>query len=433
MLGAGRSGLAAARLARREGAEVTVRDDGPGGVAGETRRVLEEEGIAFREGASALDGAALSQLAVVSPGIDLKSPLARVFLDADVPVMAEIEFADCCHAKPVIAITGTNGKTTTTEMVELLLTAGGQRSVAAGNYGRAYSDLVLASDFESVEVVTLEVSSFQLEAIIDFRPDVSVWLNFAPDHLDRYAGVEEYYEAKHRIFKNQTGEDYAVVNSCSDVGTLRSRTVTFSAEDTSANYHLENGQIWFEGEAVCDWASGTRLRGEHNAENLMAALAVGHIRGIPFATMEKAIAGYAPPPHRCELVGTVSGHEYINDSKATNLHALEQSLRSQGESVVLIAGGKDKGLPFERLKETVKSKVSHVVAIGEIRDSLVEAWSGSVPCEAAESLEEAVRAATAAATADQTILFSPGTSSFDMFRGYEARGDMFRDIVNKLQ
>jgi UDP-N-acetylmuramoylalanine--D-glutamate ligase len=408
---------------------VSVRDTGDATASGPLAELLQDEGVELRRGESALGDTEGFDLAVISPGIDAKAPLARAFSEKGVPVLGEIEFADRFNDKPIVAITGTNGKTTTTEIVERILNANGQKTDAAGNYGKAYSEVVLEG---ACDVITLEVSSFQLEGIVDFRPDISVWLNFAPDHLDRYASVGDYRAAKLRIFENQTASDFAVVNSRDELGALVPQTVSFSAFDESGDYTLRGREIFFEGAPVFDY-SACRLRGTHNAENLMAAIAVGRLRGIPFAACEKAVADYEPPPHRSELVATVDGREYINDSKATNLHALEQSLLSQPEPVILIAGGKEKGLPFDSLAGIVSENATHVIAIGEIRESLAAAWSAVVPCETAESLEEAVYAARDRAGPGQTILFSPGTSSFDMFRNYEERGNAFREITSNLQ
>ncbi|MFV1993854.1 MAG: UDP-N-acetylmuramoyl-L-alanine--D-glutamate ligase [Verrucomicrobiales bacterium] len=430
VLGAGKSGVAAARLGFREGASISVRDNGSRGVDSATRASLHSSGIELLEGDAALESAAACDLAVLSPGVDPRSALACAFTDAGVPLVGEIEFADRFNDRPVVAITGTNGKTTTTEIVARILSAGGQRSVAAGNYGRAFSDVLLS--LESYDVITLEVSSFQLESIVDFRPRISVWLNFAPDHLDRYKDLEEYREAKLRIFENQRADDFAVINVRDEVGAIAPAVTTFSAFEGSGDYRLEGAEILFREEPICDFGS-IRLRGRHNAENLMAALEVGRLRGLSFPEMERAVSDYTPPAHRGEWVGNVAGHDFINDSKATNLHALEQSLRSQREAVVLIAGGVEKGLDFASISAAVKQKVSHVVAIGECRGSILAAWAATVACESAEGLEEAVSQAVAAAAPGQTVLFSPGTSSFDMFKSYEERGDFFRDIVNRQQ
>jgi UDP-N-acetylmuramoylalanine--D-glutamate ligase len=258
-------------------------------------------------------------------------------------------------------------------------------------------------------------------------------MNFAADHLDRHPSMEAYRNAKLRIFENQTGDDFAVVNGREELPELAARTITFSAYEGGGDFVFEGGKILFGGEPVIDYGK-TLLRGGHNVENLMAAMGLAHTRGIAFADMVDAASSYRPPRHRCELVAIVGGHEFINDSKATNLHALESSLRSQPDKVVLILGGKDKGLDFAPLAGVVADRCSHVVAIGELRDHLASALGGHVGLSPADSLEEAVRIAfgRASESRGRTVLFSPGTSSFDMFRGYEERGDVFCESVNRL-
>lgn len=427
ILGCGRSGAGAAGLACREGAVVSVFDSGE-------RAVFEVDGISAHLGAEAMSAAIDFDLAVISPGIDLASALARRFSRAGVRIIGEMEFAyQLAGGVPIVGITGTNGKTTTTELVEMILTNNGQRSVAAGNYGVPLSEVLTSG--ASYEVFTVEVSSFQLEAIEDFRCDVAVWLNFAPDHLDRYASVEQYRAAKLRIFENQADSDWAVVDARESFlpGTVKAQTLTFSAHTQSADYTLRDGS-----RITCPGGDGVdmrelKLRGTHNAENLMAALAVGHTRGLATAQMVSAIADYTPPRHRCELVRRLDGVDYINDSKATNLHALESSLVSQGGMpLVLIAGGKDKGLPFQRLRKVVAQCATNVVLIGEIRERVAAEWGEEIPCKVAGSLEEAVALARDLAGGGGAVLFSPGTSSFDMFTGYAERGDAFCAAVGQL-
>jgi len=427
ILGCGRSGAGAAGLACREGATVSVFDSGE-------QAAFAAEGVSTHLGADALRAAIDSDLAVISPGIDLAAPLAQRFVLAGVPIIGEMEFAyRLAGGVPIVGITGTNGKTTTTELVERILTRNGQRSVAAGNYGVPLSEVLTSG--ERYAVFTLEVSSFQLEAIEEFRCDVAVWLNFAPDHLDRYASVEEYRAAKLRIFENQTASDWAVVDARERFapGTIKARTLTFSAHAQGADYTLRDGaQIVCPGGDEVD-LRGLKLRGTHNAENLMAALAVGHTRGLATAEMVAAIADYTPPRHRCELVRRLDAVDYINDSKATNLHALESSLVAQGGiPLVLIAGGKEKGLPFQRLRKVVAQCATNVVLIGEIRQRVAAEWGEEIPCKVAGSVEEAVSLARDLAEAGGAVLFSPGTSSFDMFTGYAARGDAFCAAVGKL-
>jgi UDP-N-acetylmuramoylalanine--D-glutamate ligase len=330
---------------------------------------------------------------------------------------------------PIIAVTGTNGKTTTTELVAQMLNACGQRTVACGNIGKPLSEV--AREKQLLDVLTVEVSSFQLEAIRKFRPSISLWLNFAPDHLDRYRSVAEYRAAKLRIFENQTEQDVAVVNAAEALRKIRPRRITFSAYSNRADFRLSDGAIVYENQPVLRLAD-TKLRGLHNIENLMATLAVGLARGLSFAQMVPAIRDYEPRPHRCEFVRELDGVEYVNDSKATNLDAVEKALAAQTKPVVLIAGGKDKGFTFDPLRSLVKDKVKSAVLIGEMAESIRRSWDGAVKSEIATSLADAVERARGLARAGDVVLFSPGTSSFDMFKSYADRGDQFRKLVQML-
>ena len=329
----------------------------------------------------------------------------------------------------MVAITGTNGKTTTTQLVERMLNACGVRTLAAGNIGPSFAARVRES--ANLDLMTLEVSSFQLETIRAFRPTISVWLNFQADHLDRYASMEEYYAAKLRIFENQTAEDFAIVKLEDKLPPLKAKTLTFSAYAQGGDLDLRDGVIHFHGAPVLRMED-TQLRGLHNAENLMAALAVGAVRGLDFAPMIEALCSYKALPHRCERVGTVDGVDYINDSKATNLDALEKALLSETRRVVLIAGGKDKGFEFDSLTELVASKARNVVLIGEMATRIAGFWASRVPCEYAATLADAVTLARQCALPGDVVLFSPGTSSFDMFKSYADRGDQFRNLVQSL-
>lgn len=434
ILGCGRSGIAAARLALREGAKVTIFDSGDAHKLSAVADEMRSEGVGLALGQDALsaevDGV---DLAIISPGIALEWELPTRFAAAGVKIIGEMEFAfEFCSAD-IIGVTGTNGKTTTVELLERLLSGCGEPTIAAGNYGCPLSEVVCSE--ETYAAVALEVSSFQLEAIEAFRPQIAVWTNFAPDHLDRYSGIEAYRAAKLRLFENQSGADWAVVNHRDELGALTAQTVTFSAFEEAADYTYYKGKVVCAGTTLLD-IEDTRLRGTHNAENLMAALAVGSIRGHQPEQMVSALEGYAAPAHRCELVATVDGVDYINDSKATNLHALESALVAFGtddaEKVILIAGGKDKGLPFEQLADCVGRCAAHAILIGEIRQPLSDAWGAHVSCQTADDLELAVATAAELAGAGGIVLFAPGTSSFDMFSGYEARGEAFRQAVSNL-
>ena len=368
-------------------------------------------------------------MAILSPGIDPASPLACNFLSRGIETISELELGWQFCEIPVIAITGTNGKTTTTELLAQMLNACGQRTVACGNIGKPLSEV--AREKQPLDALTVEVSSFQLEAIRTFHPSISLWLNFAPDHLDRYRSVADYRAAKLRIFENQTDTDVAVVNAVEKFPEIRPRKITFSAYVDHADFRLSEGAILYHNEAVLRLAD-TKLRGLHNIENLMATLAAGMARGLSFREMVPPLRAYEPRPHRCEFVREVSGVGYVNDSKATNLDAVDKALRAQNKPVVLIAGGKDKGFNFDPLRSLVKEKVRSTILIGEMAESIRRSWSGAVECEIANSLADAVERAHASARPGEVVLFSPGTSSFDMFKSYADRGDQFRALVQAL-
>lgn len=430
VLGAGLSGSAAALLLGSEGAEVTVLDG-----AEETNLLkstidnLQAHGVRVICGAAADKDSGAYQLAVLSPGIDPASPLARNFLSRGIETIGELELGWQFCKVPVIAVTGTNGKTTTTELLAQMLNACGQRTIACGNIGKPLSEV--ARGKQPFDVLTVEVSSFQLEAIRTFRPSISLWLNFAPDHLDRYRSVSDYRAAKLRIFENQTESDVSVVNAIEKLPAVRPRKITFSAYTDQADFRLSQGAIVYHGEEVLRLAD-TKLRGLHNIENLMATLAAGMARGLPFNEMVPPLRVYEPRPHRCEFVRELSGVEYVNDSKATNLDAVDKALRAQSKPVILIAGGKDKGFSFDALRSLVKEKVKSTILIGEMAESIRRSWNGAVQSQIANSLADAVERAHASARPGDMVLFSPGTSSFDMFKSYADRGDQFRALVQAL-
>jgi UDP-N-acetylmuramoylalanine--D-glutamate ligase len=256
-------------------------------------------------------------------------------------------------------------------------------------------------------------------------------LNFAPDHLDRYNSVGEYRAAKLRLFENQTSDDVAIINANESLPELSARKITFSAYTNRADFRLSEGAIVFENQPVLR-LSQTKLRGSHNIENLMATLAAGHARGLSFTQMVPALCAYEPQPHRCEFVRQIGGVDYINDSKATNLDAVEKALQAQTKPVILIAGGKDKGFTYETLRALVKEKVRSTILIGEMAKQIARDWDGAVKSEFATSLADAVERAHATAKSGEVVLFSPGTSSFDMFKSYADRGDQFRALVQAL-
>jgi len=426
ILGAGRSGRAAARLARHHGAQVSVHDAG-----GEAAFAGIDAGLAVHPNADVASGlASRADHVVVSPGIETGGEFVQAYAANAGELLGEVELAARFYPGKIVGITGTNGKTTTTEVVQRIFAAAGLRTAACGNYGPPFAEVVLAGS--APDAVALELSSFQLETISLLRPTVAVWLNFAPDHMDRYRSVEEYFAAKLRIFTNQTGHDTAVLRAGEELGELAAKRVTFTTEDRPADYHSDGVTIFHHGVAVLDMGA-TKLRGLHNAENLMAAMAATAEFGIEPQTIARALSGYAPPRHRCELVRTLDGVEFINDSKATNLHALESALRSQTRPVILVAGGKEKGLDYRPLLPALQRNVRAAVTFGQIGGKLAEVFGEVAPAERVAGLAQAVKMARSQARRGDTVLFSPGTSSFDMFNGYEERGDAFCSLVLDLK
>lgn len=428
VLGAGRSGKAAALLLAEEGARVTMLDSAP-----EEKLVgldpLRAKGVYLLCGPAADEDPTVYDLGVLSPGIDPELPLGRNFSRKNIPTIGELELGWQFCRVPVIGITGTNGKTTTTELISQMLNACGQNTVACGNIGKPLVEA--ARERDDLDVLTVEVSSFQLETIRDFHPEISVWLNFAPDHLDRYPSIREYREAKLRIFEKQTPNDTAVVNVAENLPPIAPKIRTFSAWTNDGDYSLADGWIAYQQQPVLQ-LSQAHLTGPHNAENMMAALAVGRARGLTFEQMVPPLCAYRAQLHRLEFIRAIDGVDYINDSKATNLDALEKALLSATKPIVLIAGGKDKGFAFDSIASLVRQKVRHAILIGEIGERIAQDWKDATECELAGSLGAAIERAQAVAQSGESVLFSPGTSSFDMFKSYADRGDQFRALVRAL-
>lgn len=429
VLGAGSSGQAAAALSLAQGADVSVHD------SREMIGGLPEGAHAVANATTATGEASQCDLLVLSPGIDSNSDFVKSYQKNAAEMIGEVELGYRFYEGQVIAITGTNGKTTTTELVDRILNHCGISCLPCGNYGDPFSALPLLD--EPPAVAALEVSSFQMETIVDFHPDAVIWLNFSADHMDRYPTIEAYKEAKLRVFENLTEEDDVIIRAGEYVGPLTSTVSTFSTED-EADYTLQDGWVCRGDEKIID-LSITRLLGLHNAENAMAAFAACSALGVKAEDANEALRGFAPPLHRCELVRTIDGVEYINDSKATNLHALDSALRSQSRPIVLIAGGKQKGLDYTEILPRLQATTKGIVVFGEIAQQLADTFEPisnsekSIPTALASTLEEAVQQAQSMAEYGDTILLSPGASSFDMFSGYEERGDCFRRIVNDLK
>lgn len=445
VLGLGSSGSAAAALLRRRGARVVAVD------SADTDALRWQAGRLRQQGAEVLLGtkqfpAGEFDFVVTSPGVPPTNPILLEALRRSIPVMGELEFGFQQSLCLNIAITGTNGKTTTTELVERMLQQNQIKTIAAGNIGQAVCEVV--DKTADLDFLTLEVSSFQLETIQFFRPVIAVLLNLTPDHLDRYPHMEDYIRAKARIFTNQQAFDWAIIQSealaklkALDVQ-IPSKIITFSTTDTTADIYLDRGLLISRMEG---WAGplldmdNCRLRGPHNAENLMAALAVGRVLRIGLSGMVESLKTYEPAAHRCEVVAEIDGVTYVNDSKATNLDAVHKALLSipatqeNHPNVWLIAGGRDKALDFHEIAPLLTRKVKGAFLIGETREKIQSAWSLFTRCTLMDSLTEAVEEAARRAKPGDVVLLSPACASFDQFRDYKHRGEVFRQAVKNLQ
>ena len=442
VIGLGRSGLAAVRLLQRLGARVTVADQKPsselaaalGGLpAGE----VEIHGAGGYT--AALQGA---EVVVVSPGVPMAlEPLQRA-RQAGVRIIGELELASRHLTGRILAVTGTNGKSTTVTWIGELLRGAGYDPFVGGNLGTPLTEAALASLEGKVwDLVVAEVSSFQLETIESFRPWIGAILNVTPDHLDRYPSMEAYAAAKLRLFENQGDEDYAVLNAddpCLSRSSVRSRSARIEFSRTRP---VERG-VCLDGDVIVSNLYGRRdevcrvdalpVKGAHNIENAMAAAAVAALAGCPIDVINQGLRAFRGLEHVMEVVRVLRGVAYINDSKGTNVDATIKALESVPAPVILIAGGREKGGAYPGLAEAVRRKARRVILLGEARARLREVLAGACPITEAASLRDAVRDAANTAAAGDTVLLSPACASFDMFADYKDRGRQFKESVHEL-
>jgi len=428
VVGMGRSGVAAGEWLLGQKAEVTMFDESTDPALAEVGHRMKARGAKVVTGQRSVVGKGFDR-AILSPGISPDRPIVLELKGAGVPMLGELELGAQACLCPVVAVTGTNGKSTTTELITQLLQAAEKRAVACGNYGKPLCEVAPLS--RDLDWAVAEVSSFQLETIETFRPRIAVYLNLTPDHLDRYSTMEAYAAAKARIFENQKAEDVAVINKGLVLPKGRARKIVFTAEATGAEYTLQEGWLCAHGEKVMR-QDGTKLRGEHNAENLLAALAVADAMEISREVVKKVFSSYQALPHRCEVVAVRAGVTWINDSKATNLDAMERAVSGLVGPVILIAGGKDKGFDVRTSRPALEGKVRAVFLLGEMAEKMEKAWSGGMPCRRVQDLGEAVRRAAEMAREGENVLLSPGCSSYDQFKNFEERGEKYRQCVIAL-
>jgi len=438
VVGAGRSGLAAAKLLVRHGLDVVVCDARPVEQAGEAAATLAAAGVKAqwgRDDAALLDG---RDVLIWSPGIAIGHPLARAAAAAGLPVLSELELGYLAAHAPLVCVTGTNGKSTTTDLIGHLIRAAGREVEVCGNIGRAICEV--AEQVSPSGLLVVEVSSFQLESVHRIEPFIAVWLNLTPDHLDRHGDLDAYGAMKQRLFERQTENDWSVWNA-DDPEVTRRRAGHGEPLEFSSVHAVDAGACIEDATLTLAWRGGRerlmpaaalRLPGAHNRQNALAALAATLPLEIAPPVLRHALATYAGLEHRLEPVAEIDGVRFVNDSKATNLGSLEVALQSFVEPVVLIAGGRHKDQDFAPARELVRRGVRALVLIGEGADRMAAAWP-DVPVQRAPSLADAVRIAYRSAQPHGTVLLSPGCASFDMFRDYEDRGRQFKAEVLRLK
>ncbi len=442
VVGAKKSGVYASILAKQRGSDVFLTEYSLNEEIEEMEGLLKKEGVPYEVGGHSYDKFYNFDLAVLSPGVPLNSPVVKALEERHIPYVGELEFA-FRYSPPktrVIAITGTNGKSTTTALVGHILETAHMDVVTGGNLGTPYSALLLAHPEPAYAV--LEISCFQLETIDRFHPHIAVFLNFTEDHLDRYRNVEEYLHYKKRIFENQKKSDYAVLNIDDDTvrgfsSELEQEVYFFSTKGSlKKGAYYKNGAIYFsDGNSfkILD-RDLIPLRGMHNVENVLSAVVASYLAGVKFEDIKDGITTFEGLPHRLEYVRTLSDVIYVNDSKSTTPDSTIKALESFNGRVVLIAGGSSKNSDFANLAKLFPSKLKALVLIGETAPELARAAisNGFEKYFFATSLEEAVFIARGEAEGGDVVLLSPACASFDMFRDFEERGEEFKRIVEGL-
>jgi UDP-N-acetylmuramoylalanine--D-glutamate ligase len=439
VVGLARSGLAACKVRAENEARVLATDRAPRERLAGDLGVLEARGVRIETGGHRPESFLGADLIVVSPGVPTEIEPLGLARSHGIPIWGEVELASRFTAARFLGVTGTNGKSTTTSLLGAMLESAGFPTVVAGNIGTALCEVV--TRLTPSHWVVAELSSFQLETIVTFRPHAALLLNLAPDHLDRYPDLSGYYAAKARIFMNQTAEDYAILNA-DDPPTLewargiRSQSRLFSRTRTVGDGAFVQDDCLVvrragRPEEICR-VEEIRIQGLHNLENSLAAAAAAVAVGAPAAAIGAALRRFPGLPHRLELVAEVDGVRYVNDSKGTNVGAVQKSLEGYRHGVVLIAGGKDKGGDFRPLRPLLETRVKSLLLLGQARDAIRGQLAGACPMEEVASLPAAVARAAEIAVGGDTVLLSPACASFDMFRDFEERGEVFRQAVRDL-
>src|SRR5437773_1636562 len=439
VVGLGKSGVASALFLKKRGARVTVSDTKSPDQLRDEIPILLDHGIAVETGGHGERTFHGQDLIVVSPGVPVDAPPLVQARALGETVIGEIELAAQFFPGTIIAITGSNGKTTTTTLAGEIIAAGGFRTIVGGNIGTPAISLVEAATPDTIAV--LEVSSFQLETIQTFHPKVAVVLNVTPDHLDRHGTFEAYVDAKARIFENQRESDFAVLNAddatCVALAARTRAKVFWFSRNTEVNQGAcaRDGQIIFRDSKTQTEImpiSDLPLKGAHNLENVLAAICVGTVMGCKPEAMRRAVRDFKAVEHRLEFVATIGGVEYYNDSKATNVDATIKALESFPANIHIILGGKDKGSDYTVLKDLLRERVKRVYTIGAAAEKIESQIAGAAPLERTGTLEAALHRAAELAEPGDVVVLAPACASFDQFENYEHRGRVFKQTVQAM-
>lgn len=451
VVGLARSGVALVRFLKKQGAIVTITDSKSSDVLGPPALEVQELGATCELGGHNAETFMCADLIVVSPGVPhtiTQIKQAKGFL---VPVIGEIELASRFIKEPIIAITGTNGKTTTTTLITMMLEASGFRVFTGGNIGTPlieYADRVvsekqngISGNSEKCDFVVVELSSFQLDTIDVFRPHIAALLNITDDHLDRYSDINAYARSKGRIFENQTSDDFAIINGDDKTSlelskVLQNRKYIFGAKGSGYSAVIGRNKITFQLPGIDTFTvdlSNIKLFGKHNLENIAAAALTVITAGGSIEAIESVLSTFKGLPNRIEYVDSINGIAFYNDSKATNIDAVLRALEAFNNKVILIMGGRNKGGNFLLLKDAIEKHVRSVIVIGESTNEISASLGKYCKIYEATSLEEATEKAQKLTEDDGSVLFSPACSSFDMFNNYEHRGEVFRNSVRLLK
>lgn len=439
ILGAGESGTGAALLAKAKGYDVFVSDSGT--IREKYRADLSRENISFEEGGHTEEKIVSADLVVKSPGIGDKAPVMQKVAAANIRVIDEIEFAFQHTDAKIIAVTGTNGKTTTTLLTFHLMKEAGFRVALAGNVGFSMARQVARQKFDWY---VLEISSYQLDGTERFKPDIAILLNITPDHLDRYNyTLQNYVNSKFQLIRNMSRQEDFIYYADDPIISAEMKTRSVVAHAIPFSLKADAGtEVFFDGRAM-NFTFGERfeiaqsettLKGPHNLINSMAAVTAACRAGVPLKAVRSGLRTFINAPHRLEPVGTIRGIQFINDSKATNVDSVAYALGSFDKPLIWIAGGIDKGNDYNLIKDAVKRKVRALVCLGKDNDKLKKAFTDTVSViEETQSVQEVVRISMALAKEGDVVLLSPACASFDLFKNYEDRGDQFRLAVKEME